>query len=91
VALWPPLVIKGTAKPKAGAGVNAALLGVMKRSKTLRQVTYGGFPLYVFSGDHKTGDVKGEAFQGKWYLVNPKGALVKKAVSTSGGGTGGWG
>lgn len=92
-ALWPALVVKSSVKPIAGPGVNAKLLGTMKHSNGLRQVTYAGFPLYRYSGDQKAGDVKGEGFQGKWYLVNAKGALVKKAVSTSGGsgGSGGWG
>lgn len=89
-ALWPALVVKSSVKPTAGPGVNAKLLGTMKHSKGLRQVTYAGFPLYRYSGDQKAGDVKGEGFQGKWYLVNSKGALVKKPVSTSGG-AGGWG
>ena len=89
--LWPPLVVKSAVKPTAGAGVNASLLGTMKRGKGVVQVTYGGFALYRYSGDVKSGDVKGEGFQGKWYVVNTKGALVKKPVSSSGGSGGGWG
>ena len=94
-AFWPPLVMKGAAKPTAGSGVNAALLGTMSRSKGVRQVTYAGYPLYLFSIDSKSGDVKGEGYKdfgGTWYVVNAKGALVKKPVSSSGGGSkSGWG
>ena len=91
-ALWPPLVLKGSVKPKAGPGVSAGLLGTMKRSKGVVQVTYAGFPLYLYSADQKAGNVNGEGFQGKWYVVDAKGALVKKPVSSSGGGSGGaWG
>ena len=92
---WPPLVLKAGVKPKAGSGVSAGLLGTMKRSKGLVQVTYAGFPLYWYSGDHKSGDVNGEGFKdynGQWFVVNAKGALVKKAVSSGGGSSGGgWG
>jgi predicted lipoprotein with Yx(FWY)xxD motif len=96
---WPRLLVKATAKPTAGAGVNAALLGTIKQPKGLRQVTYAGFPLYVFAGDAKAGDVKGEGFDKTWYVVNAKGALVKHAVAgspapaptTTSGGGGGWG
>jgi predicted lipoprotein with Yx(FWY)xxD motif len=93
---WPRLLVTGTAKPTAGAGVSAALLGTIKQPKGLRQVTYAGFPLYVFAGDAKAGDVKGQGFEKTWYVVNAKGALVKHAVAgspapapttTSGGGS----
>jgi predicted lipoprotein with Yx(FWY)xxD motif len=90
--IWPALVVKGNVKPTAGAGVKASMLGTIKRSAGVRQVTYGGFALYTYSADSKSGDVKGEGFDsygGKWYVVDTKGAMVKKAVS--GGGKTGWG
>ena len=82
---WPRLLVRGTAKPTAGAGAKAALLGTIKQPKGLVQVSYAGFPLYMFAGDKKAGAVKGEGFEGKWYLVNSKGALVKHAITSSGG------
>jgi|SRR5438128_4427681 len=87
---WPALTLKGTAKPTAGPGAKASLLGTIKRGLGARQVTYAGFPLYTYAGDSKSGDVKGEGFEKTWYLVDAKGALVKKAVS-GGGRSGGWG
>src|SRR6266567_5891301 len=54
---WPPLVIAAGAKPVAGPGVSASLLGTVKRSDGKVQVTYHGMPLYLFSGDKKAGDV----------------------------------
>jgi predicted lipoprotein with Yx(FWY)xxD motif len=83
---WPPLVVKGTAKPTAGAGAKSALLGTIAISHGRRQLTYAGFPLYFFAGDKKAGDVKGQSFLKQWYVVNEKGALVKHAVSSGGGG-----
>jgi predicted lipoprotein with Yx(FWY)xxD motif len=103
---WPPLLIKATAKPTAGSGAKAALLGTIKAAHGMRQVTYAGFPLYFFSGDKAGGQVSGQAFQSQWYVVNAKGALVKHAIATapgttstsadtttttSSGGGGGWG
>jgi predicted lipoprotein with Yx(FWY)xxD motif len=80
VQYWPPLMLKGTAKPTAGSGLSAALLGTIKRNGAA-QVTYAGFPLYRYVGDSKPGDVKGEGFQKTWYVVSAKGALVKSAVA----------
>jgi predicted lipoprotein with Yx(FWY)xxD motif len=86
---WPPLVVKGTTKPTAGAGVSAALLGTIKIAHGMRQVTYAGFPLYFFAGDARAGQLKGQNFLKEWYVVNERGALVRHA--TSGGGVGGGG
>jgi len=99
---WPPLVIAAGAKPVAGSGVTASMLGTVKRSDGKIQVTYGGRPLYLFSGDKKAGDVKGQGTGGIWHALTPSGAVVTKTVkaassgsttgtssgSTSGSGTG---
>jgi predicted lipoprotein with Yx(FWY)xxD motif len=84
--LWPPLLLKGSAKPTVGSGASAALIGAIKAPNGMHMVTYAGFPLHLFSGDGKAGQTKGEGFQGKWYVVDTKGALVKQAVKTSSGG-----
>jgi predicted lipoprotein with Yx(FWY)xxD motif len=83
---WPRFLVKSGAKPAAGAGTSAGLLGTIKQPKGLVQVTYAGFPLYYFVGDAKAGDTKGEGFQNTWYVVNPKGALVKHAAASSNAG-----
>ena len=57
-AYWPPLI--SSAKPRAGRGVRASLLGVSKRTDGKRQVTYAGHPLYTFVGDTKAGQTNGE-------------------------------
>jgi predicted lipoprotein with Yx(FWY)xxD motif len=80
---WPPLLTK--AKPTAGAGVNAALLGTTKRSSGELQVTYNKHPLYTFLLDKRAGQTNGEAnlaFGAKWYAVSAKGAAVIKAPPT---------
>ena len=93
---WPPLLVKAGAKPTAGVGAKAAMLGTIKAKNGMRQVTYGGWPLYTFAGDSAAGQTKGQAFEKEWYVVSTSGALVKSAVATppatttSGGGSA-WG
>jgi predicted lipoprotein with Yx(FWY)xxD motif len=84
---WPQLLIKSTAKPTAGSGASAALLGTIKAAHGMQQVTYAGFPLYYFAGDSAGGQTKGQGFEKQWYVVNTKGAFVKHAVAGNGGGT----
>lgn len=79
---WPQLLVKAGVKPVAGSGVKASLLGTMKAAHGMAQVTYAGFPLYTFAGDKSAGQTKGQGFEGKWYVVNSAGALVKHAVSS---------
>jgi predicted lipoprotein with Yx(FWY)xxD motif len=80
---WPSLLVKPGVKPTAGTGASAALLGTIKAPHGMRQVTYAGYPLYLFSGDKAAGQVKGQGFDKIWYVVNAKGALVKHAVAAS--------
>ena len=80
---WPPLVLKGTAKETAGSGASSALLGEVMLANGAAQVTYAGYPLYYYAGDKKPGDVAGEGVEKVWYVVNPKGALVKHAVAAA--------
>jgi predicted lipoprotein with Yx(FWY)xxD motif len=78
---WPPLTIKAGVKPTAGAGVNQALLGTIKRPDGRTQVTYNHFPLYRYGDDKKRGDVKGEGEEHIWFVVAPSGKLVKATTS----------
>ncbi len=94
-SLWPPLTV--TAKPAAGAGIKASLLGWTKRADGKMQVTYNHHPLYFFAEDAKAGQVNGEGinhFGGLWWAVSAHGTAVKKAAAappttttTSSGGT----
>jgi predicted lipoprotein with Yx(FWY)xxD motif len=70
---WPPVTTNG--KPKAGTGVSASHLRVIKG----HQVTYYGHPLYTFFKDTKAGQTKGEGlfkFGGYWYLSSARGSIV---------------
>jgi predicted lipoprotein with Yx(FWY)xxD motif len=97
---WPPLVVSGSAKPKAGAGVSAAKLSTVKRPDGSMQVTYAGFPLYRYGADTKPGDVNGQGVEGSWFAVTSAGTLAKAAkavgtpapsTTTTSGGGGGYG
>ncbi|MFF4506939.1 hypothetical protein [Streptomyces sp. NPDC001401] len=90
VRLWPHM----EGKPRAGAGIDAALLGRTKGQGTA-QVTYAGHPLYYYAKDRAAGDLKGQGIDKIWYVLNTKGAPIKKAVpssnSSGSGGSGGYG
>jgi predicted lipoprotein with Yx(FWY)xxD motif len=89
---WPPLLVAAGAKPVPGPGVTASLLGTVKRPDGKLQVTYAGLPLYLFAGDKKAGDVKGQGQGGLWHALAPTGAVVTKSVTvSSGSGTSGSG
>lgn len=79
---WPPLLTKG--KPRV-AGLSAGLLGTTKRRDGSLQVTYGGHPLYYWSGDTaKTIMCQHVKLHGGfWYVVNPNGtANTAKGIGT---------
>ena len=92
---WPPLL--STAKPRAGRGVRASLLGVVKRADGRRQVTYAGHPLYTFFGDKRAGQTTGEGltdFGAAWDAVAASGRSVEPTAagsSGSGSNAGGYG
>jgi len=74
VAAWPVDQSSGT--PKAGSGVKASLLGMIRRSDGTAQVAYNGHPLYYYSGDSGAGQLNGQgvdAFGAKWFVVTPAG------------------
>jgi len=77
---WPPATSASAAR--LGAGLNPSLLATTTRRDGIRQLTYGGHPLYYFSGDPGPGQAKGEgahAFGADWYVVSPTGAKIDKS------------
>jgi predicted lipoprotein with Yx(FWY)xxD motif len=74
---WPPLTTD--AKPAAGEGVDASLLGTSKRADGTTGVTYAGHPVYTFTGDQAAGDVNGkgsDGFGAKWWPIAADGAAI---------------
>jgi predicted lipoprotein with Yx(FWY)xxD motif len=77
---WPPVLT--SAKPKAGTGAKASLLGMTRRKNGTEQVTYAGHPLYRFLEDKRAGQTKGEAtkfFGAEWYVLAPSGKKIDKS------------
>jgi predicted lipoprotein with Yx(FWY)xxD motif len=78
---WPPvLLVAGAKAPLAGVGVNASLLGTTVRTGGIAQVTYNGWPLYLWQGDDSNpGEATGQGLNdsgGLWYVLNASGVPV---------------
>ena len=74
---WPPLTT--SSKPAAGSGVKSSLLGTIPYKGALKQVTYGGMPLYTYSQDSAPGNtayINVTASGGRWPAVNAAGKQV---------------
>lgn len=77
-AAWPPLLASGS--PRAGSGVRGALLGTTTRKDGKLQVTYQGYPLYLFVKDTKPGQTLGQGldgFGGEWYVLDRLGRKIE--------------
>jgi predicted lipoprotein with Yx(FWY)xxD motif len=70
---WPPMYAKG--RPRAGQGVDAALLGTIERRNGRRQVTYKGQALYFYVHDPKGQVLCNNVveFGGTWFALDAKG------------------
>lgn len=97
---WKPVTVKPGTKPSAGGSVSAKLLGTIKSAHGLDQVTYAGFPLYMYFEDTRAGQFNGEGASnaqngikpaGLWYVVNTHGAFVKKGATGTSPSKGGGG
>lgn len=86
--VWPDTELpKGTTSATAGRGIQTSLLGTVKNSAGDLYVTYRGWPLYTYTGDHGPGQANGEAitaFGGTWYVLSATGNPVTSSYSQSG-------
>jgi predicted lipoprotein with Yx(FWY)xxD motif len=76
--LWLPLLTREV--PRAASGLNQTILAVTSREDRLSQVTYNGYPLYYFVGDTKPGDMYGQNWQDRWYVLSPQGYRLAQEV-----------
>jgi predicted lipoprotein with Yx(FWY)xxD motif len=67
---WPPLLTTGPVTISGQFTVSSDL-GTITRTDGTKQVTYGGHPLYYFSGDSAAGQTKGQGVGGTWFLLGP--------------------
>jgi hypothetical protein len=63
-------------------GINAKLVGAIRRSDGSIQLTLAGSPLYRYVGDRRAGDRTGQARGGIWWLVQANGARNKTCPPT---------
>ena len=69
----------GTSIHIAGSGINAKLLGTVRRTDGTTQVTYAGHPVYRFTKDKKAFQITCQnvsQFGAKWLVVTPAGKAV---------------
>jgi predicted lipoprotein with Yx(FWY)xxD motif len=88
-SIWPPLTASGH---PTGSGVDAGMLGTIKRSDGSTQVTYGGHPLYTYTADSGPGQTAGNGlneFGAVWNAVLPSGAKAPAGGSSGGSSTAG--
>jgi predicted lipoprotein with Yx(FWY)xxD motif len=86
--VWPDTELpSGTTSPIAGSGIQASMLSTVKGPSGALYITYGGWPLYTYSGDTAPGQARGQgivSFGGTWETLSPAGTPVT-TTSTSGG------
>jgi predicted lipoprotein with Yx(FWY)xxD motif len=73
---WPPLMVSDGQTPAAGDGADPSLLGTISRPDGTMQVTYNGWPLYLYSGDTVAGEQNGLGIV-NWALISPAGEEIK--------------
>ena len=76
LAKWPP--VTAPAGKLTADGVTGKI-ATITRDDGSKQVTLGGMPLYLYSGDSQAGDVTGQAVGGIWWAVSPDGAKITGA------------
>jgi predicted lipoprotein with Yx(FWY)xxD motif len=91
---WADLAGRAHGNERAqGAPFVFLLAGTSTGSDGEQQVTYNGDPLYLYAGDEKAGDTRGEGltdFGANWYVLSPAGQQVSGQASRSyGSGSGG--
>jgi predicted lipoprotein with Yx(FWY)xxD motif len=84
--VWPPVVVAGT--PTAGHGVQAGLVGTIRRPDGTHQVTYDHMPLYYFALDGAKAGVtngQGQRVAGDtWWVVTPAGRTIHTLIPANG-------
>lgn len=75
---WPAVTTAGP--PVAGPGIKKSLLGTIAYQGKVREVTYDGHPLHTYrfdTGPESVMNIGNDQFNGDWYALNAKGAVVK--------------
>ena len=87
-AVWPDTELpSGVSAGVAGNGAQSSQLGTVTASDGKLYVTYGGYPLYTYTGDSGPMQSHGQgivSFGGTWHPIDASGKPV--TTSTGGGG-----
>jgi predicted lipoprotein with Yx(FWY)xxD motif len=72
---WPPVTVSdGTSLKDIGPGVDANMVGTVRRADGTIQVTYDGWPLYSWRLDYAPGQATGQGDDmGLWQAIAPDG------------------
>ena len=79
LAKW-PAVAAGDSTPK----LDGVEVSTITRSDGSKQLAVGGLPVYLFAGDSKAGETKGQAVGGVWWVVGPDGKKITTQPSNDG-------
>lgn len=86
--VWPDTELpSGVSAGIAGSGAQSSQLGTVTASDGKLYVTYGGYPLYTYSGDSGPMQNHGQgivSFGGTWYAIDASGKPVTKSVGGGG-------
>jgi predicted lipoprotein with Yx(FWY)xxD motif len=66
--LWPPFYVDSISVP---AGLNETDFSTIDRTDGKMQVTFKGWPLYLFSEDKAPGEINGQGYKNLWGVVSP--------------------
>lgn len=75
---WPALTADGDIA--AADGLDQSLTGTLEREDGTMQVTYNGWPLYLYARDTAAGDARGAALGQVFYLVSTAGEPLTETV-----------
>ncbi len=53
------------------SGLSASYFGTITRTDGTKQLTYLGWPLYLYTGDNAPGQTNGQGIGGTWFVVTP--------------------
>ncbi|RZM19412.1 MAG: hypothetical protein EOO88_38105 [Pedobacter sp.] len=65
-AVWPVFYAEDTTLP---SGISSADITTITRADGKKQTAYKGWPLYYYASDMKSGEVKGDAVGGNWFVA----------------------
>lgn len=55
-----------------GGDLNINDFSTILREDGVKQIAYKRWPLYLYTGDHSPGDIKGNNQDGLWFVAKPK-------------------